>query len=165
MQSQTRYQHARSNGLRLRTSHQQDHNDRRVDERTRTRSCKTQTMAARGTCHERKSNRNSGELVGPNHPPCTRGASRLREKVWWPDMDRQVETLIRSCHACQLVRPRQKPTPVNSTSCSSRGSMDTPCYGSSGVIWGDHLLVIDYFSRRPEVFFTKKTDASHVSSV
>ena len=40
--------------------------------------------------------------------------------------------------------------------------MDTPCYGSSGVIWGDHLLVIDYFSRRPEVFFMKKTDASHV---
>ena len=32
--------------------------------------------------------------------------ARLREKVWWPGMDKQVEEVVRACHPCQLVGPR-----------------------------------------------------------
>ena len=39
---------------------------------------------------------------------------RLREKVWWPGMDKQVEEM-RACHPCQLIEPRAKPEPVKST--------------------------------------------------
>lgn len=38
-----------------------------------------------------------------------RTKARLREKVWWPKMDKQVEDAIRSCHPCQLVGPNQNP--------------------------------------------------------
>ena len=29
---------------------------------------------------------------------CTK--SRLRENVWWPDIDKQVESLIKNCYLC-----------------------------------------------------------------
>ena len=101
-------------------------------------------------------------LAHEGHQGMVRTKSRLREKVWWPDMDRQVEKLIRSCHACQLVGPRQKPTPVKST-VLPEGPWTHLAADLLELSGGDHLLVIiDYFSRWPEVFFLKKTDASRV---
>ena len=44
-----------------------------------------------------------------------RTKARLREKVWWPGMDKQVEEVVRVCHTCQLVGPRANPEPVKST--------------------------------------------------
>ncbi|KAK2561922.1 hypothetical protein P5673_015342 [Acropora cervicornis] len=34
------------------------------------------------------------------------------EKVWWPNLDKQVEKLITACYLCQLVGPRPKPEPI-----------------------------------------------------
>ena len=54
-------------------------------------------------------------LAHEGHQGVVRTKSRLREKVWWPDMDKQVEKLIRSCYPCQLVGPRPTPEPIRST--------------------------------------------------
>ena len=51
-----------------------------------------------------------------SHQGMVRTKARLREKVWWSQMDKQVEDAIRSCHPCQLVGPRAKPEPVRSSS-------------------------------------------------
>jgi hypothetical protein len=37
----------------------------------------------------------------------------LREKVWWPGIDNDVETMIKNCHACQLLSNQSLPPPVN----------------------------------------------------
>ena len=55
------------------------------------------------------------KLAHEGHQGVVRTKSRLREKVWWPDMDKQVEKLIRSCYPCQLVGPRPTPEPIRST--------------------------------------------------
>ena len=55
-------------------------------------------------------------LAHEGHQGMVRTKARLREKVWWPQMDKQVEDAIRSCHPCQLVGPRGKPEPVRSSS-------------------------------------------------
>jgi len=44
---------------------------------------------------------------------CTK--AQLRERVWWPCMDEQVEQFIRACHPGQLGGPRSKAQPVRST--------------------------------------------------
>lgn len=77
-------------------------------------------------------------------------------------MDMQVEQFVNTCHPCQLVGPRSKTEPIRSTT-------------SPEVPWGDiavdlletpggtHLLVVvDNYSRWPEVKL-KKTDALHVT--
>ena len=55
-------------------------------------------------------------LAHEGHQGMVRTKVRLREKVWWPKMDKQVEDAIRSCHPCQLVGPRARPEPVRSSS-------------------------------------------------
>ena len=49
-----------------------------------------------------------------------RTKARLRTKVWWPEMDKQVESVIRSCYPCQLVEPRPRPEPIKSTKMPER---------------------------------------------
>ena len=55
-------------------------------------------------------------LAHEGHQGMVRTKVRLREKVWWPKMEKQVEDAIRSCHPCQLVGPRARPEPVRSSS-------------------------------------------------
>ena len=54
-------------------------------------------------------------LAHEGHQGMVRIKARLRGKVWWPRMDKQVEQLIKACYPCQLVGPRSKPEPVRST--------------------------------------------------
>jgi hypothetical protein len=37
----------------------------------------------------------------------------LREKVWWPGIDNDVETMIQNCHASHLLSIQSRPPPVN----------------------------------------------------
>lgn len=101
-------------------------------------------------------------LAHEGHQGMVRTKARLREKVWWPRMDKQVEQAIRTCHPCQLVGPRSKPEPVRSTRLP-----DSPWQEISvdllEITSGDHLLVVvDYYSRWIEAVLLKKTDAQNV---
>ena len=37
---------------------------------------------------------------------------RLRAKVWWPGIDKEVERVCRTCHGCQLVAQPSKLEPM-----------------------------------------------------
>ena len=54
-------------------------------------------------------------LAHEGHQGMVRTKARLREKKWWPGMDKQVEEAVRACHPCQLVGPRAKPEPIRYT--------------------------------------------------
>ena len=46
-------------------------------------------------------------------PHCiVRTKSRLREKVWWPNIDKQVESFIKACHLCLIMARQQRPEPM-----------------------------------------------------
>ena len=53
-------------------------------------------------------------LAHEGHQDMVRTKARLQEKVWWPQMDKQVEQAVRACYPCQLVGSRSKPEPVRS---------------------------------------------------
>ena len=104
-------------------------------------------------------------LAHEGHQGMVRTKARLRGKVWWPQIDKQVESFIRSCHPCQLVCPRPKPEPIKSTKMPDRPWSEL-AVDLLEVPGGNHLLVlIDYHSHWPEVAFMKKTDASKVIRV
>ena len=101
-------------------------------------------------------------LAHEGHRGMVRTKARLREKVWWQKMDKQVEQTIRACHPCQLVGPRSKPEPVRSTRLpdSPWQEISIDLLETSG---GSHLLVVvHYYSRWIEAVLLNKTDAQHV---
>ena len=56
-------------------------------------------------------------LAHEGHQGVVKTKERLRAKVWWPEMDRDVEKLCAECYGCQLVTkhlplPHVKPTPM-----------------------------------------------------
>ena len=96
------------------------------------------------------------------HQGMVRTNARLREKVWWPQMDKQVEDAIRSCHSCQLVGARAKPEPVRSSSRPDGPWQEIPV-DLLEISNGEHLLVVvDYYSRWLEAILLKKTNAQHL---
>ena len=54
-------------------------------------------------------------LAHEGHQGVVRTKARLREKVWWARMDKDVEAFVRECYPCQLVGARPKPEPIRST--------------------------------------------------
>ena len=67
-----------------------------------------------------------------------RTKARLREKAWWPGMDKQVEETTRACHLCQLVGPRAKPEPVRAILLKKTDAQ--PVIKSMEAIFGTHGL-------------------------
>ena len=79
-----------------------------------------------------------------------RTKSRLREKVWWPNLDNQVEKLITGCYPCQLVGPRPKPEPIMLTPLP-QGPWSEIAVDLQEIPKKGHLLVVvGYYSKWPE---------------
>nr|XP_029716993.1 uncharacterized protein K02A2.6-like [Aedes albopictus] len=85
---------------------------------------------------------------------------RLREKVWWVRVDTMVEEYVKSCNGCLLVsEPITQPMtrmPLPS------GPWKKLAIDFTDVTNGVHLLVVvDYFSRYPEVETMTTTTAKN----
>jgi len=86
-------------------------------------------------------------LAHEGHQGMTCTKARLREKVWWPNMDKQVEQSIKACHPCQLVGPRSKAEPIRSTMLPE-GPWSDIAVDLLEIPGGNHLLVaVDNYSR------------------
>ena len=86
------------------------------------------------------------------HPGIVRTKQRLRQRVWWPNMDKSAEDLVRSCVDCQYVSKEQPPEPMVRTILP-----DGPCQHVAIDIMGplpwscSLLVIVDYYSRFFEV--------------
>ena len=77
---------------------------------------------------------------------------RLRTKVWWPKLEKDVERFVKTCDACQLVGRPDPPEPVASTELP-QGPWCVVAIDYLGPLpSGEHILVVvDYYSRYYEV--------------
>ena len=55
------------------------------------------------------------QIAHEGHPGIVSMKKRLRSKVWWPGIDKEVERFCQTCHSCQLVGRPQPPEPMKST--------------------------------------------------
>ena len=90
----------------------------------------------------------------------------LREKVWFPGIDKIVETEIKSCIPCQASNPQNpKREPIQSSNLPSKPwtelSMDFLGPFPSGELL---LVVIDDYSRFPEVEIVSSTTSACILS-
>lgn len=52
------------------------------------------------------------KLAHFSHPGMTTMKFLLRQGVWWPGMDREVDDYVKSCPECQMVTPSKNPLPI-----------------------------------------------------
>ena len=88
------------------------------------------------------------ELAHQGHQGIVKTKARLREKVWWPGIDKDCENYCRECHGCQLVSQPNLPDPVESTLLPDGPWQDLALDFVGPFPTGEYILVIvDYYSR------------------
>ena len=103
------------------------------------------------------------QLAHEGHQGIVRTKQLMREKVWWPGIDREVESLIRSCISCQAQGPQPSPPPLIMTQMPTRPWSVVHADLCGPFPFGESLLVlVDSCSRWPEVFIMKSTTATAV---
>ena len=72
----------------------------------------------------------------------------LRKSFWWPKIDRDVETWVKSCHSCVMFSQKQKPTPLVSAKMPSEPWTSVAIdFFSKPEMNQKVLVVVDYCSR------------------
>ena len=103
------------------------------------------------------------KLAHEGHQGIVKCKQRLRSKVWWVGMDKDIESLCKTCELCQLVSAYNPPAPIVTTEMPKRPWQ----YCSTDLLGplpdGRHVIVvIDYFSRFFEAALLRSTKAENV---
>ena len=100
------------------------------------------------------------ELAHEGHPGVVSMKGRLRCKVWWIGMDKDVEKFVKTCKACTMVGPLNPPEPMNRRKIPEQAWEDVAIDFLGPLPSDEYLLVIvDYFSRYMEVITMKSITA------
>ncbi|XP_041775900.1 uncharacterized protein K02A2.6-like [Anopheles merus] len=86
--------------------------------------------------------------------------SKARSYVYWPSVDKDITERVKGCHACAIAAktsPREKPVPWPAT----QKPWERVHIDFAGPIDGDYfLIVVDTFTKWPEVIRTRSTTAA-----
>lgn len=107
------------------------------------------------------------ELAHEGHPGESAMKRRMRDRVWWPGMDKEIAKWVASCEGCRLVGLPQKPEPMQRRPLPSEAWVDVAIDFLGPLPSGEYLLVIiDYYSRYKEVeVMTKITGKETVNKL
>lgn len=100
------------------------------------------------------------ELAHEGHPGIVVMKRRLRQKVWWPGMDKETEKFVKNCRECILVSSQDPPEPLARTVMPDKPWAHVAADFMGPLPSGHNLLVlVDYFSRFIEVIVMKEITA------
>ncbi|XP_012940972.1 uncharacterized protein K02A2.6-like [Aplysia californica] len=99
-------------------------------------------------------------IAHEGHQGIVKTKQLLREKVWFPHIDRQVENTVKSCLACLSTIPEHHSEPQRMTPLPTKPWSEVSIDFCGPFPSGDYLLVvIDDYSRFPEVEILSSTSA------
>lgn len=100
-----------------------------------------------------------------DHPGMSRMKSVARSYMWWPGLDKELETLAKSCQACQAVKRSPTVTPLHPWIWPSR-PWQRVHLDFAGPFQGCMFLVaMDAYSKWPEVRVMSSTSAAKTLDV
>lgn len=96
------------------------------------------------------------DLAHEGHQGIVKTKQRIRSKVWWPGVDREVERRCNVCHGCQLVSQSPPPEPMKRTVLPKAPWQDVAADLLGPLPGGEYLfVVVDYYSRYFEIDILK----------
>lgn len=97
------------------------------------------------------------ELIHEGHMGIEKCKRRVREVMYWPYMNRDIETKVQCCGICQQHRYKQQKEPLlpHYKPCEPWRKIGADLFQLNGK---DYLVVMDYYSNYPE--FALLTDTS-----
>ncbi|CAB3985107.1 Transposon Tf2-9 poly [Paramuricea clavata] len=99
-------------------------------------------------------------LAHEGHQGIVRTKQLLRQKVWWPGIDAEVETLVKTCLPCQSTMPPTVPEPLRPSTMPSKPWQSIHIDLCGPFPSGESLLVcVDACSRWPEVEIIRATSS------
>jgi hypothetical protein len=105
-------------------------------------------------------------LAHEGHPGMQKMKQRIREKVWWPGIDKAVEEFVKRCTSCQLVGCANRPEPLGMTRIPQEAWLQIAADFLGPIPSGEYLLVvIDYYSRYKIVEVMQNTTAAAIIKV
>ena len=101
-------------------------------------------------------------IAHESHQGIVKTKALLREKVWWPHIDEDVESIIRSCIPCLSVAPDSSPEPMKSHEMT--GPWEKVHVDLCGPFpTGESILgIIDANSRWPDIHIMKSTTSDKI---
>lgn len=100
------------------------------------------------------------DIAHRGHPGIVAMRRNLREKVWWPCMDRDVVDRIQVCAGCIAVSNQMPPEPMHRKEMPDRAWQEIAIDFFSAKECATFLVVVDYYSRFLQVVEMKGTTAS-----
>lgn len=94
------------------------------------------------------------------HPGVVAMRRNLREKMWWPCMDRDVADTVQDCAGCAAVSKQHPPEPMLRKEMPERAWQEIAIDFFSAKECATYLVVVDYFSRYLKVIEMKGTNAA-----
>ena len=103
------------------------------------------------------------QLAHEGHQGEVKTKALLRSKVWFPGVDSMVNAAVKSCHACSIVKNVQQREPIQMTELPKAKWTNLAADFYGPLPSGHHVLVvIDEYSRYPEVDVVKSVSARNV---
>ena len=103
------------------------------------------------------------ELAHEGHQGVVKTKSLLREKVWFPGIDKYVESVVKSCIPCQATVETKRLEPLQMSPLPSGPWKELSMDFCGPFPSGDYLMVvIDEYSRYPVVEIIKSLSAKSV---
>ncbi|XP_055623626.1 uncharacterized protein K02A2.6-like [Toxorhynchites rutilus septentrionalis] len=94
------------------------------------------------------------------HPGVVTMRRNLREKVWWPHMDRDVGDHVQECAGCAAVSSQGPPEPMLRKKMPDRAWQDIAIDFFSAKECATFLVTVDYYSRFLRITEMKGTNAA-----
>lgn len=89
------------------------------------------------------------ETLHGGHQGIQRCRTRARSSVWWPGLSQQIGKFVKNCTVCaKNATPNKEPLMASPLPDYPWQKVGTDLFSLNGV---DYLIVVDYFSRYPEV--------------
>jgi len=124
----------------------------------------TGNLILRGTCIviPKSLQEHVVNLAQEGHQGLMKTKSLLREKVWFPNIDKLAESKVKSCNACLITTPECKREPLQMSPLPAAPWKEVSVDFANLLNQEYLLLITDDYSRYPEVEIVKSTSAATV---